>query len=375
MSNCPLALFVPVALLLTAPAAALAGKADGRLDIQWIDSEGGGSTLIVTPAGESILIDTGNPGERDSGRIAKAAKEAGLTKIDHLIITHYHIDHMGGVVDLAKLIPIGTLYDNGNYEARKQEMGTAYEGYVAFNDAQRVVIQPGDKIELLTVRTNADKKTPPLTLTCLATRQETIKPGKPADLGPDVKADAMKTGSLLSTRFTENKHELALKPVRRAEDKSDNANSVVMLLSYGDFDYFNGGDVTWNIEEKLVAPINLVGTVDVYQVNHHGLDVSNNPLLIQSIAPTVAVFNNGDAKGCMPPVFQAIKATPSIKAIYQVHKNLRSTPHNTGDEMIANLTPQRECEGHTVMLSVAADGKSYAIRVPSRKHEKVFESK
>src|SRR5437762_13071144 len=81
---------------------ALASAADHRLDIYWIDSEGGGSTLIVTPSDESMLIDTGNPGERDAGRIFKVASEAaGLKKIDHLLITHYHIDHFGGAGRLA----------------------------------------------------------------------------------------------------------------------------------------------------------------------------------------------------------------------------------------------------------------------------------
>jgi len=350
-------------------APAFAGKSDGKLDIYWIDVEGGAATLIVTPAGESILIDAGNPGPRDSGRIAKLAREeAKLEKIDHLIVTHYHVDHMGGVVDLAKLMPIKTLYDNGNHEARKQEMGAAYEAYTKFDGAKRVTINPGDDVPLLRIVTNSPNQPLPVTLTCLGTRQQFIKPGEP-------KKDA-KPGSLDARRFTENTHELAKNPKRYNEDKSDNANSVVMLLRFGDFDFLDCGDLTWNIEEKLVAPINLVGEIDVYQVNHHGLDASNNPLLIQSVAPTVAVFNNGDKKGCQPLAFLAVKAAPSIKAVYQVHKNLRKdVQNNTSDEMIANHTPQNECEGHYVKLSVARDGKSYIVSVPNRKHERTFESK
>src|SRR3954464_11078015 len=96
---------------------ASASAADGRLDIYWIDSEGGGSTLIVTPNDESMLIDTGNPGERDAGRIFKVASEvAGLKKIDHLLVTHYHIDHFGGASRLAGMIPIGNVYDNGSFK-------------------------------------------------------------------------------------------------------------------------------------------------------------------------------------------------------------------------------------------------------------------
>jgi competence protein ComEC len=80
---------------------------DKTFDIYWIDSEGGGSTLVVTPASESVLIDTGNPGGRDPQRIhALATKKAGLTRLDHVIITHFHIDHFGGLAELAELMPI-----------------------------------------------------------------------------------------------------------------------------------------------------------------------------------------------------------------------------------------------------------------------------
>src|SRR5687767_4463492 len=104
--KCSLALVLGVALSLTA--------ADKTLDIYWIDSEGGGSTLIVTPAGESVLIDSGNPGGRDAGRIHKAATEAaGLQRIDHYITTHFHIDHFGGAAELAAKIPFGRIWDNG----------------------------------------------------------------------------------------------------------------------------------------------------------------------------------------------------------------------------------------------------------------------
>jgi len=344
-----------IALLVTAPI--LADATNGKLDIHWIDVEGGGATLIVTPSGESILIDTGNPGNRDPGRIAKHAKEvAKLKKIDHLVITHYHVDHLGGAAELSKLIPIGTVYDNGNHEARRNETAGKLDEYLGFKADKRVVLNPGDKLPLKqAVVVLASGKMPALSITCLAARQQTIK---------------------AEDHHAENTHDLAKNPVRRSEDKSDNANSIVLLIKLGEFEFLNCGDLTWNIEEKLVAPRNLVGTVDVWQVNHHGLDASNNPLLIQSVAPTVAVFNNGDKKGCQPLAFLAVKAAPSIKAIYQVHKNLRKdVQNNTADEMIANHTSQNECQGHAMMLHVAADAKSYTVVVPSQKHERTFETK
>src|SRR5262249_21783124 len=135
-------------------------------------------------------------------------------------------------------------------------------------------------------------------------------------------------------------------------DGSDNANSVVLLIEYGPFRLFDAGDLTWNQETRLVCPKNLVGQVDVYQVTHHGLDASNNPLVVQSLEPRVAIMNNGTTKGGMPEVFATLKEQKSIEAIYQVHKNLRpdGATNNVADEYIANQ--EAACEGNAIHLSV-----------------------
>src|SRR5438477_7314400 len=86
------------------------------LDIYVIDVEGGNATLFVSPSGESLLIDTGNAGAaaaRDAGRIVEAAKDAGVTHIDHLITTHWHGDHYGGLAELAMRMPIKQFIDHG----------------------------------------------------------------------------------------------------------------------------------------------------------------------------------------------------------------------------------------------------------------------
>ncbi|MDP6445300.1 MAG: MBL fold metallo-hydrolase [Pirellulaceae bacterium] len=323
-----------------------AGRKDKRLDVYWVDVEGGAATLIVTPAGESILIDTGNPGRRDADRIVRmAAQSAGLRKIDHLIVTHYHRDHYGGAEALSRLIPIGTVHDNGKFDDMPDNPGKAYFNFAC---EKRHVIKPGDKLSL-----KQAEGSPTVSMRCLGTRREFVAAAKTTPANKDLCAQH--------------------KPKNR--DGSDNANSVVMLLELGAFRFFDAGDLTWNQEKKLVCPRNLVGKVDVYQVTHHGLDSSNNPILLKSLEPTVAVMNNGVTKGSRPDVFAALRDTKSIKAIYQLHKNLRpdGDVNNVADKFIANL--KEKCDGNHVHLSVAADGKSYRVSVPSREHVAEYQTR
>jgi competence protein ComEC len=323
------------------------------LDIYWPDVEGGAGTLIVTPAGESVLIDTGMPGGRDPGRIHEiASKVAGLKKIDYLVITHLHLDHFGGAAELAQLMPIGTVLDNGIPDRSPDNPNDrtwllTIKPYREFKADRRVIIQPGDTLPLK--QTDGQPK---LTIRCLGAKQRFVSADGQTSKANEPCADAK----------------------LKDKDTSDNANSIVSLLEYGSFRFFVGGDLTWNMEHQLACPQNLVGTVDVYQVNHHGLDVSNNPVLVRSLAPTVTIMSNGTQKGCGAETFKTLKETPSVQAMYQIHRNLRAdSENNTSNDYIANL--ETKCQAHYIKLSVAPSGSTYTVRIPATGHQRTFNTK
>jgi beta-lactamase superfamily II metal-dependent hydrolase len=315
----------------------LAAAAGPTLDIFFIDVEGGQATLLVTPKKESLLVDAGWPGfnGRDADRIIAAAKKAGLTKIDFLMTTHYHRDHVGGVEQLAAKFPIGTFVDHGkNMETGKaaEELSASYERAMA--KSKHLVVKPGDKfptkdMEVTAVSANGD-----------VLSKNLAGGGKPNPLCGDApKKDA---------------------------DPTENARSLGIFVRFGKFRFVDLGDLTWNKELELVCPNNRLGPVDLYLTTHHGTDASGPAAIVHSLAPRVAIMNNGAKKGGTPVAWRAVKTSPGLEDLWQVHFALAGGKDgNVAEDMIANV--DESCKGFGLMVSAE---KSGAFSVTNERNSK-----
>ncbi|RPI29182.1 MAG: MBL fold metallo-hydrolase [Acidobacteria bacterium] len=306
------------------------------LDIYFIDVEGGGATLIVTPERESILIDSGwrRDDGRDAKRIAAVLKEqAGLNQIDFLVTTHFHRDHYGSALKLSQLVPIKAFLDRGPIAALPEDplFEILYTEYMMANKGERQTLTAGDEIPI-------KKGKVPVHLTCVAAR-----------------------GSVFKNEGAANPECAQLKPNKK-QLFDENAASVALLLQFGNFQFFHGADLTWNVEGELVCPNNRIGPVDACMVDHHGLKISNNPVLLASLSPAVTIMANGEEKGCDPEVVGLLRTVPSVKGAYQLHKDVKNKPQeNSPDEFIANLTPEASCQGHWLKLSVAPSAAAFEV--------------
>jgi len=296
------------------------------LDIYFIDVEGGQATLIVAPPGQSLLVDTGSPdfAGRDAERIVAATRLANLKRIDYVLITHHHRDHVGGVTQLADRIPIGTFIDHGpNAESGKEadDLFTAYERLL--QKTPRRVVVPGDVIAL------GEAKAEVLTANGGCIRTPLQGAGQPNPYCSAVE------------------HE--------EHDPSENARSVGILLAFGKFRFIDLGDLTWNKELDLMCPNNRVGQVDVYLTSHHGLSISGSKALVWALHPRVAIMNNGARKGGEAEAWQVVKSSPGLEDLWQLHYALAAgKEHNVADSYVAN--PEENCAGKYLKLSVQADG-------------------
>jgi competence protein ComEC len=282
------------------------------LDIYVIDVEGGNATLLVPPSGESLLIDTGNVAPeaaiRDAERILAATQDARLTQIDHLIITHWHGDHFGGVAELAKRIPIKHFIDHG----ANVQPAPAADDFIAkvypelYAKARHTVVKPGDKIAVAG-----------LDVRVVTAAGETIKTALPGAGAPNPYCASFKPG----------------------ENNAEDPMSVGVHIKFGKFRTVHLGDLTKNKEFELMCPNNRIGSIDLLLGLHHGLNSSNSEVMVHATHPRVAIINNGTRKGGQPDVMMVLHTSPGLEDLWQMHfSQLSGQEYTVPSIFIANMS-------------------------------------
>jgi len=350
-----------VATLLSLPVAVSGAQAriPGTLTIYVVDVEGGNATLFVSASGESLLIDSGNGGpagpgliaaRRDAGRIVAAANDAGLTQIDHLITTHWHGDHYGGMAELASRMPIRHFIDHGP-NAPDDFLRAAADDFVQnayprlYGAARRTIAKPGDKIAVAG-----------LEALVITSAGQTIKTALSGAGDPNPQCATFKA----------------------AEHNAEDPMSVGTLVTFGRFRALHLGDLTRNKEFELMCPNNRIGTVDVLLGLHHGVESSNSEVLVHAVRPRVAIMNNGTRKGGPPEVMKTVHLSPGLEDLWQMHFSQLSGQEYTSPGMfIANVADEAEAgmpaapiappqPGASAAPAPAHNGTAYWIKVSAR---------
>jgi competence protein ComEC len=305
------------------------------LDLYFIDTEGGQATLVVAPSGQSLLIDTGYTGfgGRDALRIAAAAKDAGVKKIDTLLITHFHDDHVGGVANLLDRLPVATFLDHGP-SIETHDYPRPYAA--AFAKGQHKVFAPGDKIPIKEL---------------------------------DVMVVAA-GGNVMKAKGEPNPNCAGIGQSQSDLEAGENSQSLALVIQFGKFRFADFGDLTWNKELDLLCPGNKVGKIDLFLTTHHGGESSK---AIWGMTPRVAIMNNGPSKGGDPAGWKNVMASPGLEDLWQLHFALAGGKDtNVPDTFIANVDANDQ--GKHLKVSALADG-SFTVTNPRNKFIKTYPAK
>jgi len=302
--------------------------ARATLDIYFIDVEGGQSTLLVTPAGQSLLIDTGYAGfgNRDPNRIAAAARAANVTRIDYLLITHFHADHAGGAAEVATRFPVGTFVDYGEPIEKSEFAQAPFAAYTSARARGKSLHpRPGDKLALT-----------------------------------GVGVEVLSAGGALLARPTQRTAGVANPECATLEKQpqleGENPRSVGVRITFGSFTFLDLGDLPGANLAALACPNNLLGHADVYLVPHHGNKDTAIPAVIAAVSPRVAILNNGATKGGDPAAFRTLHATAGLEAVWQLHRSRNKGSANYPDAFIANLEDGPRDTGAWIKVSAATTG-------------------
>jgi beta-lactamase superfamily II metal-dependent hydrolase len=296
----------------TVPNAQAKSASKGELQIYFVDVEGGQATLFVTPEKQSLLIDTGWPGNegRDADRIVAVAKDAGISKIDYVLITHFHTDHVGGVPQLAAKIPIGTFIDHGENrettDAATVQGWNAYQKVLSSGKYKHLTPKPGDVLPIKGMHAIV------------------------------VSADGNLIDHPVQGGGGENP---ACKNAEQySADQTENARSLGTFITFGKLRILDLGDLTKDKEAQLMCPQNKLGKVDIYIVSHHGWYQSSSPELVDGISPRVEIMDNGAKKGGSPSSWDVIEKSPGLENLWQLHYSEEGgEAHNVSAEFIANV--------------------------------------
>ena len=308
-----------------------AAETSKPLQFYFVDVEGGQATLVVSPSGESLLIDAGWPGYegRDADRILSAAHQAGLKQIDYVLITHYHRDHVGGVPQLVDGIKIGTFLDHGPNLEDSQVTRADYAAYEkAIAGHAHVLVKPGWEVPIKGIQVRV-----------ISAAGEHIAEALPGAGQTNPYCAAEPTATI---------------------DDTENARSVGVMITYGQFRFLDLGDLTKKKELQIACPQNLLGKADLFLVTHHGADLSNPKALVWALHPEVAILDNGARKGASPAAWQIVHDSPGLQDLWQLHYAQASDRlHNTDPERIANV--KENCEGKFLKVMAEKNGSFTVI--------------